>query len=89
MRYFVYTVIAIHIGPDLLQLSFQVSVMVQKMNLTLFTFMLSEIKLKLVSILEKYQRSIILRILATKPLLRWQIKFESVSQLTFENGTFM
>ena len=57
----------------------------RKWNLTLFSFMLPAIKLKSVSILEKYQRSIIFTDFGNKAFLRWQIKFESVSQLNFKN----
>ena len=52
----------------------------------LFSFTLPGLKLKPVSIWEKYQRSIIFRDFGNKAFLRWQIKFESVSHLNFNNG---
>ena len=68
---------------NLLQLWFR------KWNLTLFSFMLPAIKLKSVSILEKYQMSIIFFGFWQQSLLRWQIKSESVSQLNFKNGNLV
>ena len=52
----------------------------------LFSFTLPGLKLKPVSISEKYQRSIIFRDFGNKAFLRWQIKFQSVSHLNFNNG---
>ena len=70
--YFVYTVIAIHIDLDLLQLARRTcfNMMVKKMKPNVVYFYSASNKIKAISFLQKYQRSTIFTDFGNKAFLR-------------------